>query len=76
MTTNTLAKQIYDIYNLGMDAEDIKEILETVIDGKIGNKALYKLQENTIADIEFVLDEILNCQENYPNTKLDINNTP
>lgn len=42
MTTNTPAKQIYDIYNLGIEAEDIKEALEISIDYTKGNDALYK----------------------------------
>lgn len=42
MTTNTPAKQIYDIYNLGIEAEDIKEALEISIDYEKGNNALCK----------------------------------
>ena len=53
MTTNTPAKQIYDIYNLGIEAEDIKEALEISIDYEKGNNALYK----RIGDLKEQIDD-------------------
>ena len=53
MTTNTPAKQIYDIYNLGIEAEDIKEALEISIDYEKGNNALYK----RISDLKEQIDD-------------------
>ena len=53
MTTNTPAKQIYDIYNLGIEAEDIKEALEISIDYEKGNNALYE----QIVDLKGQIDD-------------------
>ena len=41
MITNTPIKQIFDIYNLEMEAEDIKEALELSMDDEKGNQALH-----------------------------------